>query len=382
VRRRSGLILLGVLAIVRSGHCEGPTPEIPSDLVLERFAVANNGDVLLIPVRIANKDHLVVVDTGTTNTLFDTSLPLGQPVGSVMADGAQKTTELTLYNPPAATAGKLPMHLFEPVAGMDMKSFRQISGHPVEGILGMDFLGNHVVQMDIAKGELVFLKSAPKNAGEELPISWEPGDVPYITGQIPPEVPFRFVVDTGMGGLDSGDLGVFKTRSLTRKGKLKEIGKTLMETISGTNSRLTFQGTELKVGTFAVQSPIFSESHGVSPDVLGRGFWSRFAVTFDFPKRKVYLRKSAGYGRPDRWNSTGLHLWKKTNLIEVHSVDPDSPASRAGLMKGDVLIELEGMMADKTSLFALFEVLCKGGQMTCLVRRETQERRMIMNQAR
>ena len=156
-----------------------------------------------------------------------------------------------------------------------------------------------------------------------------------------------------MVGLDSGSLGVLEIQSLVKHGEFREIGKTLYESFSGTNSRTIFQGGVLSVGGFAVRSPIFDESHGSMPNGLGLGFWSRFAATFDFPARKVYLRKSVNFAHPDRWNATGLHLWKRLDSIEVAAVDPDSPAARAGLKKGDVLVNLNGLKADKTGLFDL-----------------------------
>jgi hypothetical protein len=72
---------------------------IPPELVLERFAVARNGEELMVPVRIAGKDHLFVVDTGASMTLFDTSLLLGMPVDVLRVDGAQDKVEVKLYNP-------------------------------------------------------------------------------------------------------------------------------------------------------------------------------------------------------------------------------------------------------------------------------------------
>ena len=131
-----------------------------------------------------------------------------------------------------------------------------------------------------------------------------------------------------------------------------------------------------------MRSPIFMESHGARPNVLSLGFWSRFAVTFDFPGRKLYIRKSAKFDRPDRWNSTGLHLWKKGDSIEVCAVDADSPAARAGLNKGDRFIELNGRNAGRIGLFEVRRRICNGGELTCVVRRDSKELRLRISQDR
>jgi hypothetical protein len=226
------------------------------------------------------------------------------------------------------------------------------------------------------------LKSAPKSAGVELPISWEPGELPFVAAEITRGERTRFLVDTGESSLGSGGLGILETGSLVTEGQFRVIGKALHESISGTTSRPLFQGKALSIGGFAVHSPIFSESHGTNPNKLGLRFWSRFVATFDFPGRKVYLRKSANFGRPDRWNATGLHLWKRGDSIEVCAVDSDSPADRAGLKKGDMLVELNGLNAATTGLFDLRYALCNGGELTCLVRRDSQERRLSISQTR
>ena len=98
----------------------------------------------------------------------------------------------------------------------------------------------------------------------------------------------------------SGSLGIVETFSLVRKGRLRKIAKIQRVSFSGPKSRLLFQGAALRIGEFAVQSPIFSESYGEMPNKLSLGFWSRFVATFDFPVRKVYLRKAANFGRPGR----------------------------------------------------------------------------------
>jgi hypothetical protein len=378
----NAFILLGVIGSGGNAGGEAPTSEIPADLVLERFAVAKNGDDLLVPVTVAGKDHLFVVDTAATATVFDVSLPLGQPIDVVTMTVPEKKIEIKVYNPPDAKIGRVSLRPLPGVLGEDLNLIRQVTGLPVLGILGTDFLGRHVVHIDVEKGELLILKSPPNGAGEGLPISWEPGGLPLVTGEVAPGASVRFVVDTGMGGLDSGTLGILEIQPLVRARQFQEIGKSLEVTISGIISRGLFQGGVLRVGEFSIRSPIFTESRGPTPNVLGRGFWSRFAVTLDFPGRKLYLRKSDHYEGPDRWNSTGLHLWRRLDSIEVHSVDQGSPADRAGLKKGDVIIELGGLNAEVTSCFDLFKVLCKGGRLTCIVRRDSQEQRLIISEAR
>jgi hypothetical protein len=45
-----------------------------------------------------------------------------------------------------------------------------------------------------------------------------------------------------------------------------------------------------------------------------------------------------------------------------------------------VLVLLDGLSADTTSLFELRYALCSGGELTCVIRRDSQVRRLTINQ--
>ena len=374
-------ILVGLLAISGSVRGDDQKAEIRTDLVLERFAVSSKGDALVVPVRVAEKTYDFIVDTGATTTIFDTAIPLGQPVGVPVAHAAEGKVEVKVYDPPEAKVGRTSLRSLDVVGGMDLDRIRQVTGLPIRGILGMDFLGSHILHIDIDKGQLLLLKSVPIDAGVELPISWEPGEFAFVRGEIAPGEPIRFAVDTGAISWDSGTLGIHETASLLREGRFREIGKVLTESLGGTRTRSLIQGGTLSIGGFTVRSPIFNESYGRTPNVLGLGFWTRFAATFDFPGRKVYLRKSARFDRPDRWNATGLHLVRRRDSIVVEAVDADSPASSAGLKPGDLVEELDGRNAQEAGLFELRSTLCHGGPLTCVVRREGRDQRLSLGQA-
>ncbi len=65
-----------------TGRAAEPAKEIPAELILERFAITRAGDGLFIPVRFSGRDHLSLVDTGSSSTIFDESLPLTEPTGA------------------------------------------------------------------------------------------------------------------------------------------------------------------------------------------------------------------------------------------------------------------------------------------------------------
>lgn len=260
---------------------------------------------------------------------------------------------------------------------MDMSGLREVSGSPVEGILGMDFLGRQVVHIDFDQGLLLFLKSAPKTTGGRVQILWEPGgSPPLVEAELGASESVRFAVDTGYISLHSGILRSPVKEATLRKGELAEIGSVLSENISGTTSSRLYRGRHLRLGEFAVEFPIFGGS--LRTNALGNRFWSRFVVTFDFPSRIAYLRKGDGYNRPDLRNATGLHLGSNGGFVVVHSVDPGSPATRAGLQAGDAVLRINGLRSGKASLFELREALCGNRPVECVVGRTGNELRLVM----
>ena len=116
---------------------------------------------MLVPISVAGKEHLFVADTGATGTLFDASIALGQPLNVISANGGEGKVEVKLYHPPEARLGRTSLGPIASVAAMNLNSFRQVSGHAVNGFLGMDFLGRYVVHIDIEKGVLLLLKAVP-----------------------------------------------------------------------------------------------------------------------------------------------------------------------------------------------------------------------------
>ena len=83
-------------------------------------------------------------------------------------------------------------------------------------------------------------------------------------------------------------------------------------------------------------------------------------------------------------NRTGIILRRNQNSTDIINVAADSPAARAGLNKGDVLVELNGLKAADTNVFtALYSILCNDDKLTCVVRRrDSKELRLIISQPR
>ena len=113
-------------------------------------------------------------------------------------------------------------------------------------------------------------------------------------------------------------------------------------------------------GEFDVHAPIFSESYGLTPNVLGlrsgpaswrHSTFHSAALPSKYPGTLVDLT---------RRNTTGLKLRRNRDSIELSAIEPRAAAyCRAGLKKNDVLVELNGRIAAaKAGLIELYSILC------------------------
>src|SRR5207302_2014602 len=76
----------------------------------------------------------------------------------------------------------------------DLRKIREASGEPIMGFLGMDFLGRYVVRIDPDRGEVLFLKSVPEDAGVPFPMPWSPDTIPEVTAEVGDSNAVRFMV--------------------------------------------------------------------------------------------------------------------------------------------------------------------------------------------
>lgn len=367
-------LLVSTFASASRSHAGEPNAEIPSSLVLQRFDVAKEGGDLLVPVRLEGREHLLLVDTGSSFTGFDKALLHGKPRKVSKVETPTGMVEMAFYDPPEASVGSLSLGLRNTVACIDLEEIREVTGNATEGFLGMDWLGRHIVHVNFDQGIMSFLKSIPDNAGESFPLLWERGGVPHVSAEVSGMGLQFFRVDTGCAGFETGMLDSVSLRTLIKKKKAQKLGSLTGVAASGGFDSNTYNCGRLKLSQFVVNNAMFAEADG--SNLLGIRFWSRFVVTFDFPGHKVFLRKGKNYERPDVWDSSGLHLSSKEGAKVIAEVDRGSPGALAGFEVGDVVLKVGDLRAAEVSLFELRSALATSQRATCEVRRGSDVRQL------
>jgi len=92
----------------------------------------------------------------------------------------------------------------------------------------------------------------------------------------------------------------------------------------------------------AVKFPSRNPRSHINRGWLGCGIWKRFNAYFDFPRQMLYLEPNNLLNSPDLYNSTGLYVIKSSdNNIVVQNIAPGSPAEKAGIKVGDIVLKIK-----------------------------------------
>src|SRR5260221_12380781 len=172
------------------------------DGAIESFVIEGNRD-LLIPVAVDGKEYQFWLDTGSTVSVFDLALK-----SSLKARGSKHSLNdgplVELYECPTATVGRTRLKAGRWVICSDLGVFCRFTDSRESGILGMEFLWEHVVQIDFDAGRVSFLKRGSDVAGERIPLQFDEKQRPTIELELPTVGKTRFLIDTGCLGFRSG----------------------------------------------------------------------------------------------------------------------------------------------------------------------------------
>jgi hypothetical protein len=345
----------------------------PPELVLARFPVANDGDALLLPVELGGTRHAFWLNSGATHCAYDSSLRslLGDPIGRETVTTIDETASVDLFNPPDAKLGKSSLRSRSKAFTLDLLDIREVSGHDIRGVVGMEFLGKCVFRLDPDRGEIVFLRTAGTDSGERVPVRFA-DSLPCVEASIAGiESPQLLQVVTGFTGEGSICQDAFDF--LLNAGRITDVYDTKSMSILGERVRKTGRLEWISVGANRLRDLHFDR--GSAPrGLLGLEYWLRYVVTFDFPNNCLYLKPSKRFGEPSLQDKSGLQIIRRVGRTVVKSVRKGSVAERAGLQPLDNIEKIGSVDAEKERLYRLRLLLsAKNTKVELTVRRKDQE---------
>jgi hypothetical protein len=280
------LLLLCSCATTRQADIIIPASDLPSDVTINKDA--GRGNLLFVTLRMGNGENLpFVVDTGTAGTLLDNSLEpqLGRRLGTAKANLWGNISDAGMYAAPKLYLGSTPLMTGSNIYTLDFKELTSQTIRPVMGILGMDCLKHYCIQMDFEAGKMRFLAHDHMDAailGKAFPLTFS-GNRPFV----------HYGNLIGGEGASLVDSGYRNDGALDRELFQREIQERRLraegDAVNGQLGRVWFSKCVWNGETFT------NLLIGAGGNVIGLRFLARHLVTFDFPKRTMYLtQKSAG----------------------------------------------------------------------------------------
>ncbi len=363
----TGLLLL-VLPLL-SG-CAGSGSSVVAEFDLDVCA-----DMIYVPVSCRGEDHLFLLDTGASLCVFDRSLQeqLGYPIGRTYVITHSGEEAIELFRAPPLTIGGRELESDEPVLCADLIRFHVALDKHISGVLGMSFLEDYALQLDVDGGKVRLLESPVADtveSGQALRLDLEPYGCPELTVDVGDTTEWVTGLDTGCGYFGAMEYEVCE--DLLEKGVLRGAGFTkVMTPHRSVTSDLVVVDT-LRFGPFAHAGAVLSRGEA---SVLGLPFLLGYNMTLDFPERVAYLERR-GYTAVEGYdNELGLAIHYRNEGLAVSAVALGSPSDVAGVLAGDIILALDDYPIGGASSACVQEAFRSGraDSLTLLLERDGRE---------
>jgi hypothetical protein len=262
------------------------------------------GKPLFLTLRLESGEELIFnVDTGAPVTVLDRSLQpqLGKRLGSKPIHYAWRNGTADTYPAPRLYVGDTWLRTGEVVWTDDLSGVSRPSpDRPAAGILGMDCLRHYAVQLDFSARKIQFLLPQdlkPAELGKSFTLAVTPAGHLTVAESFSGATGVHPIIDTGCA-CD----GVLEPAALQRLLQTEVAAGTNQFVYPSGFVRQTVQFPTLTFGgasytnVFIDQSPPMRDGRRTYYlNAIGLPFLARHLVTFDFPGRKMYLkRRSTG----------------------------------------------------------------------------------------
>ena len=351
---------------------------------------------IYVKVCISDRELEFILDTGAGVTSLDlnTAKQLGVGLGQTFTVGGAGPGRVAGARVNVATVTLVGTSIAQSVASaIDLSSIPAREGHRMDGILGDDFIGRHVLALDYEHSELrVYDRDAFTYSGSGV-------SVPVTLINLFPHIDADFrladgatlrarcVIDVGSGGSLSLTKPFVDEHHL-----LDRVGPTIRRTggggVGGSATSDIGRLASMSIGGIELARPLvnlFGDSAGtLSRSVswqgnIGGAILRRFTVYIDYQRKRMIFEPNASKNEPFEADMSGLGIGMNDSLttIVVQSVAPNTPAAEAGIAAGDLIVSVDAAASNQRVLGQLRERLRRPNErVTLVVRRGSENRRV------
>ncbi|HTM22234.1 MAG TPA: aspartyl protease family protein, partial [Kofleriaceae bacterium] len=322
------------------------------------FELINNH--IFISAAVDGKPVRMLVDTGGLNLLTPAAgARLGLKAEGKLAAGGAGAQEVDLAMAPAGALTVGAVVLDQPVFYViDLGALADVEGIDFDGLVGFELFHRFVVRIDYPARKLTLIARdhfQPPAGAAAVPFKLD-GRTPIAAGSVD-GIAARITIDTGARN------SLTTHAPFTREHKLAERYHPRFQAITGWGVGGPTLGYpvrfgEVRLGTVVlrdVAGDLFTGDRGAmaDPDVsanLGGGILRRFAVTFDYAARTMYLQDGPERDARDTYDRLGAWLMRDGTALRVGGVTPTGPAERAGMKVDDRILAVADQAAGTRSL--------------------------------
>src|SRR6185436_15304939 len=290
-------LFLGFVLLCSPALADSAPGQLPADVTINQSA--GRGGHLILMLQVESGEELpFLVDTGSPITILDKSLEprLGKRLSAITVRSSFGAQESGIYPAPKLYLGGILLMTDTFITTLDFHRGLALSSLRIKGVLGMDCLRHYCIQLDFEAGKLRFLDQPhidPPSLGKPFPMVFSSRGQNFSTEMVRAgqneSCPFlshpglfggsntNLLIDTGDNVDGAVERGVIKGHYLTR------LVRFIIRFRALRLNECTWDGetyTKLRVWT------------GPKANQLGLRFLARHLVTFDFPNRTMYLKKT------------------------------------------------------------------------------------------
>lgn len=242
---------------------------------------------------------------------------------------------------PGLTVDSLNFHI------NDYSILTAVYGEKIDGIIGYSVFSRYIIKIDYDSSKIEFwtkgLYKYPRGGYLLKPVI---NTIPVQQLRVKDErtINARFLYDMG-AGLNM----MLSTDFLNDSSLLSKKRKLYTKEAEGLGGKIDMAMTvvkEVKLGPYKFRNVpiyVFNDTFNITSypflgGLIGNDILRRFNVVINYDHRDIYLVPNSHYNEPFDYSYTGIELYYIDGAIIIGDVAKDSPAEKAGLQEGDVVV--------------------------------------------
>jgi predicted aspartyl protease len=312
---------------------------------------------IIVDSVVNGKKAALMFDTGFSGSVIvDSSLNIGEPTGKIglrdfVGQFEAETVKVKSLKLGAMTIDPTGMNAVK-IPGQDNT---MSYGMNCMGIMGFEVISKYVTEISFEKGKFIFYpntlditKRTPDNKrtflAKLLPVGHSSMEM-LVTASNGKQM--ILALDTGNSFYATTHRDVLERIGLWEPGREPKFMRSAF-VASGEVASWYGRFKDLKVYGVPVPDSTWSiidlpSSSAEHDGTVGFGFLKNFNITIDYGRRRVWLENFTGQTGSEPEADVGLIVGPRNDKVIVFRVAPESPAAKAGIKIGDMLLSKDGV---------------------------------------